>query len=229
MPVSCDAFSSTTMRLFPKGWDSTDNALSKDWSPEVLWVHPPNQLWPQVAQKLVLDGCRGIAVLPTCKRASWWWLMGGITVDWVEVPKGTPLFTDMHGRVLRCNRPYRIVHFDAYDHKQVSPSSKRQVYNKYAEPLRKLHTDSESEDDCDSQDSENYGISDELSESGTDDEPRVNFVLSDVALPRHERQRGRRHILKRQRRSGPHTPLSHVEQFYGLDRGHLRITHCTNL
>ena len=97
------------------------------------WVQPPppKSSGPKMAQKLVLvlDGCRGVAILPKCKQASWWWLVGEITVDGVEMPKGTPLFTDVHGRVLCCNRPYRIVYFDVFDHTKISRSGKQQVYS----------------------------------------------------------------------------------------------------
>ena len=63
----------------------------------MLWLHPSPSQWPQAVVKIVFDACKGIAVVPVVKSQPWWWLIGEVAVDWVEVPKGHLLFVDSDG------------------------------------------------------------------------------------------------------------------------------------
>ena len=67
MPATCDAFAVTGFRNFGK---ECNDGLHENWGLETFWVHPPRHLWPGVAQKIVLQGNRGIAFVPTTKEAS---------------------------------------------------------------------------------------------------------------------------------------------------------------
>ena len=55
--------------------------------------------WPQAALKMAFNACKGIAVAPVVQSQPWWWLIPEVAVDWVEVPKGYPLFVDSDGRI----------------------------------------------------------------------------------------------------------------------------------
>ena len=55
----------------------------------------------------------GIAIVPTCKVREWWWSLGEVVVDWLDVLVGEPLFVDLDGRVRSADREHHTVVVDA--------------------------------------------------------------------------------------------------------------------
>ena len=94
---------------------------------------------------MVGEASRGIAVMLVVKSATWWWLVGEVAVDWVEIPKGHPLFVDAAGRPVCCGVPYRVVYFDSVGHPQVQPAPSPQpvksTHNPKAPQVKKVLTD----------------------------------------------------------------------------------------
>ena len=182
MPITVEAYACNQVAHFPRTWGVKTPPLSQPWHSETLWLHPPNGQWPQVAQKMVGEASRGIAVMPVVKSATWWWLVGEVAVDWVEVPKGHPLFVDAAGRPVCCRVPYRVVYFDSVGHPQVqpAPSPQPQVGHSAPSALPSKFSDAD------------------YSDIGSDPEsefcagPDGQFVLSDSGLPRHQRRQRRR-------------------------------------
>ena len=60
------------------------------------------------------NGAKGIAVLPVSKKDPWFWTMGEVVIDWVDIPIGTPLFVSGTGKTVCTAVRYRICLFDAY-------------------------------------------------------------------------------------------------------------------
>ena len=108
-----DVFSSKRLARFPKFWDKTKDGLSQTWSGENLWLHPPDELWEQTVQKLKFEQGQGVAIVPTCKDRDRWWSLSEVVVDWIDVPRGEPLFVDKYGKVCSADRDYRVVLVDA--------------------------------------------------------------------------------------------------------------------
>ena len=95
-----DAFASGANRQFRRYWSKTDNALRQDWSEEdCLWLNPPFSLYPQVVEKIFLQGARGIAIVPKWERQDSYWALGQAAVDWVDLPHDIPVFQDDSGTV----------------------------------------------------------------------------------------------------------------------------------
>ena len=115
IPITCDAFAVNGFRNFQK---ERNDGLHENWGLETLLVHPPRHLWPRVAQKIVFEGNRGIGFVPTTKKASWWWLLGEVVVDWLDVPAGSLLYEDLNGKLLPTCTDIRVVYYDAYNHPQ---------------------------------------------------------------------------------------------------------------
>ena len=198
MPITVEAYACNQVAHFPRTWGVKTPPLSQPWHSETLWLHPPNGQWPQVAQKMVGEASRGIAVMPVVKSATWWWLVGEVAVDWVEIPKGHPLFVDAAGRPVCCRVPYRVVYFDSVGHPQVqpAPSPQPQVGHSAPSALPSKFSDAD------------------YSDIGSDPEsefcagPDGQFVLSDSGLPRHQRRQRRRRVRKVNDRS---------QQYYWID------------
>ena len=55
--------------------------------------------------------------MPTRKEHGWWWAMGEVALDWVDIPVGSPLLVDSQGEILHTREPMRLVLFDAFGHK----------------------------------------------------------------------------------------------------------------
>ena len=108
-----EAFGRKRLARFPKFWDKTKDGLSQLWSGENLWLHPPDELWEQTVQKLKFEQGQGIAMVPTCKDRDWWWSLSKVVVDWMDVPRGEPLFVDKYGKVCSADRDYWVVLVDA--------------------------------------------------------------------------------------------------------------------
>ena len=97
MPVTVDAFGCPDFQVFPQTWTDPQQSLSKPWNGETMWPHPPEHLWSRFAVKMVMEACRGVAIMSVVKEASWWLLVGEVAVDWVEIPTGHPLFVTSYG------------------------------------------------------------------------------------------------------------------------------------
>ena len=82
MSVTVDAFDCPNFQAFPQTWTDPQQSLSKPWNGETMWLHPPEHLWSRVAVKMVMEACRGVAIIPVVEEASWWWLVGEVAVDW---------------------------------------------------------------------------------------------------------------------------------------------------
>ena len=95
-----DAFASAANRQFRRYWSKTDNALRQDSNEEeCLWLNPPFPLYPQVVEKVFLQGARGIAIVPRWVRQDWYWPPGQAAIDSVDLPRNIPVFQDHSGTV----------------------------------------------------------------------------------------------------------------------------------
>ena len=72
-----DAFASEAKRQFRRYWFKTKNVLRQDWrEDECLWLNPSFSPYPQVVEKIFLQGARGIAVVPRWAQQDWYWALG---------------------------------------------------------------------------------------------------------------------------------------------------------
>ena len=202
MPITVEAYACNQVAHFPRTWGVKTHLLSQPWHSETLWLHPPNGQWPQVAQKMVGEASRGFAVMPVVKSATWWSLVGEVAVDWVEIPKGHPLFVDATGRPVCCSVPYRVVYFDSVGRPQVQPAPNPQPQVGQSAPSA-LPSQFSDESDSDI-------VSDPESDFCTG--PGGQFVLSYSGLPRHQRRQRRRRVRKIDRKANDRS-----QQYYWID------------
>ena len=113
-PSLTDAFSSKYLKRFSNFWTQHHNAPFQPWNEAYLWMHPPNALWEQCVPKLKFHGARGLAIQPVRKDADWWWEFGEVSLDWIDIPEGSPLFEDAQGNIHTTKTPYMIALFDAF-------------------------------------------------------------------------------------------------------------------
>ena len=151
---------------------------------------------------MVGEASRGIAVMPVVKSATWWWLVSEVAVDWVDLPKGHPLFVDAAGRPVCCRVPYRVVYFDSVGHPQVQPAPSPQPKVGHSAPSALPSKFSDAD----------------YSDIGSDPEsefcagPDGQFVLSDSGLPRHQRRQRRRRVRKIDKKANDRS-----QQYYWID------------
>ena len=109
MPITVEAYACNQVAHFPRTWGvKTPPPLVSHGILRLCGFIPQNGQWPRVAQKMMGEASRRIAVMPVVKSATWWWLVGEVAVDWVEIPRGRPLFVDATGRPVCCRVPYRV-------------------------------------------------------------------------------------------------------------------------
>ena len=180
--VTVDAFGCPDFQVFPQTWTDPQQSLSKPWNDETMWLHPPEHLWSGVAVKTVMKVCRGSAIIPVVKEASWWSLIGEFAVDWVKTPTGHPLVVTSHGKVKNCTIQYRDVFFDSFGHHRVQQPGPSQpairleaVCNGRSEPS--IHSQSHGLPDSQPR-AEGEPASEPVSA------PSSQFVLSDAGLCR---------------------------------------------
>ena len=202
MCITVEAYACNQVAHFPRTWGVKSLPLSQPWHSETLWFHAPNGQWPQVAQKMVGEASRGIAVMPVLKSATWWWLVGEVAVDWVEIPRGHPLFVDAARRPVCCRVPYRVVYFDSVGHPQVQPAPNPQPQVGQSAPSA-LSSQFSDEGDSDI-------VSDPESDFCTG--PGGQFVLSDSGLPQHQRRQRRRRVRKIDKKANDRS-----QQYYWID------------
>ena len=148
--------------------------------------------------------------MPTTKQASWWWLLGQVVVDWLDVPAGSLLYEDLNGKFLPTCTDIRVVYYDAYNHPQ-GDQKRSECHQSDAEtpPQSELGSDS---------------VCDVQVDSVTTDLPHPDYVLLDSGLLRHDRRRGARQ-LRKGRRQCPQKPLSEIDQLYWMDLSGLSDAH----
>ena len=71
---------------------------------------------PETVGKVIWEGGKGVIVVPVRKREKWFRSLGGITVDWWDIPKGESIFWDGKGKLLspEGHLQYRAVRFHAF-------------------------------------------------------------------------------------------------------------------
>ena len=116
MSPTVDAFAASRNARFEKFWTKSEDAFLKDWSQEILWIHPPFGMLDKVVQKILVEECQGILIIPCWKKFLWFTILEKIAVKWVDLPHDAAVFQDMHGRPI-LQRPRwttRVVVFNAF-------------------------------------------------------------------------------------------------------------------
>ena len=92
--ISVDCFAkSSSLSLAPRWFGNRQGgALAQNWQEECLWVAPPPHLYRCCVEKICGEGCHGFMLLPTRKQHHWWWAMGKLVVDWVDIGSGSDIF-----------------------------------------------------------------------------------------------------------------------------------------
>ena len=57
-----------------------------------LLLLPAARELPETVQKVLCEGGKGVIVVPVRKRERWFWRLGEIAVDWLDIPKGESIF-----------------------------------------------------------------------------------------------------------------------------------------
>lgn len=113
-----DLFATPETKKTAKFFDrKTQAAFKHSWADQFLFLQPPFKDYTRAFEKVLIDGGRGIAVMPVDKNQKWFWAFGEIAVDWVDIPAGTEIFQDLRGRshTHKSSLPVRVVLFDAHD------------------------------------------------------------------------------------------------------------------
>ena len=78
----------------PKGGAAVKQGLNKPWHNDSIFVMCPHKLLQQVEEKAILEGSRGIMIVPRHKNKEWVLGLGGVTVDWWGLPHDALCFRD---------------------------------------------------------------------------------------------------------------------------------------
>ena len=111
-----DAFAQKCNAQFPRYWTQAEDAFSKDWGRDHLWINAPFSRMQDVVLKAIMDQAQGIMIVSVWKAHDWFWELGEIALDWWDLPADQPVYQDNAGFVLPPSRGWttRVVLFDAF-------------------------------------------------------------------------------------------------------------------
>ena len=127
-----DVFAAGRQAMCPRSCGRRTDAFEQSWWAEMLFLLPPEHCYRRVIDKIILEGARGILLVPVTKEASWYRAIGELAVDWWGVPADTPIFADSQGCAVygEGHRQWRVVLFHAAepeDHCSVPRRHRRAV------------------------------------------------------------------------------------------------------
>ena len=82
--------------------------MSQPWTGEYLFLHPRPEELKDTVEKILLDGAKGILVLPVWKNMPHFPSVGEVAIDWLDCPPEMPIY-----RGAKPPRATRVVLFDA--------------------------------------------------------------------------------------------------------------------
>ena len=70
-----------------------------------------------VTRKVIGEGCRGLALVPVTKQAAWFWALGEVALDLVDIPHSMGIVCTSSGKAIPTpeTEQYRVVIFDAME------------------------------------------------------------------------------------------------------------------
>ena len=127
-----DVFAAGRQSMCSRSWGRQTDPFEQPRGAEMLFLLPQERCYRRVIDKTLLEGARGILLVPVTKEASWYWALGELAVDWWDVPADTPMFADSQGRAVsgEDHRQWRVVLFHAAepeDHCSVPRHHRRAV------------------------------------------------------------------------------------------------------
>ena len=109
-----DAFSNKARRRMVRGWGPEspegENAFSKNWGSDVLWLNPPFKLYGEVVEKIQKDGAHAVLVVPEWPRQNWYPIVKSLEVKGMRFPEGTELFEMPEGKPKGTNWPVEALY-----------------------------------------------------------------------------------------------------------------------
>ena len=66
-----DAFAQKCNAQFPRYWTQAQDAFSKDWGRDHLWINAPFSRMQDVVLKAIMDQAQGIMIVPVWKAHDW--------------------------------------------------------------------------------------------------------------------------------------------------------------
>ena len=75
----------------------------------------------------MLQSICGVAIMPVVEKASCCRVVCEVTVDWVRVPAGQPLFVMSYGKVKNCTLPLRVILLDSFGHDRAAQQTFRNL------------------------------------------------------------------------------------------------------
>ena len=76
-----DAFAQKCNARFPREWTQYQNAFSKDWGRDYLWINAPFSRMQDLVLKTIMDQVQGIMIVPVWKAHDWFSELGEIALD----------------------------------------------------------------------------------------------------------------------------------------------------
>ena len=111
-----DGFAQKYNAQFPRYWTQSQDAFSKDWGRDYLWINAPFSRMQDVVLKTNMDQAQGIMIVLVWKAHDWFWELGKIPLDWWDLPAEKPVYQDNAVIGLPPSRGWttRLVLFDAF-------------------------------------------------------------------------------------------------------------------
>ena len=95
-----DVFASKAHHQFPRFWTAKQDAFKQDWSGDQhLWINGPFGKMKEISEKILLDGAKGLAIIPVWKQMDWFWALGEVALDWWDIASDVSVFQTHHGQV----------------------------------------------------------------------------------------------------------------------------------
>ena len=80
-----DVFASRSNAKLPTFLTIKENAFTKDWGNEILYICPPFQLLEPIVDKIILDKAIGILIIPCWFEKQWFHTLAKIAVKWWDI------------------------------------------------------------------------------------------------------------------------------------------------
>ena len=84
-----------------------DRPMSQPWTGKCFFLHPRPEELKDTVGKILLDGTKGILVLPVWKNMPHFWSVGEVAIDWWDCPPEMPIYQGAKPRLAT-----RVVLFD---------------------------------------------------------------------------------------------------------------------
>ena len=98
-----------------KSWGRQQDAFEQCWGTDMMFLCPPQHCYKRTVDKILLDGARGVILVPVKREEAWFWALGELSLDWWDIPPDKKIFESSKGTPVHSSDGWRLVLFHAQE------------------------------------------------------------------------------------------------------------------